>query len=411
MKRETVLVVAYDMAKAQTVAKKIRKSMVYCKVFFHTEVDKVDFEPIGVVCVAPNPDDVDYKTDKPMLIVDGNPSCSCGCNTTKLEYFLYKEAKCQADWTPEQYISDMVEEIKNQVGDNSAICALSGGVDSSVCAALVSKAIGNKLTCVFVDTGLMRKNEGDEVEEMMKQFDINFVRVEAQDRFLGKLKGVIDPEKKRKIIGEEFIRVIEDEANKYKDASCLVQGTIYPDILESGVGGHLVKSHHNVGGMPENMNFTELVEPLQELFKDEVRQIGIALGLPREKVFRQPFPGPGLAVRCINEVNKAKLDILRDADYIFRDEVKQAGFAESIWQYFAIMTDIKSVGVKDGKRTYGYTIALRAIHSIDAMNAQVAQLPYEFLDKVSKRIIGEVDEVGRIVYDITAKPPGTIEWE
>ena len=409
MKVETVLIVAYNMVKAQEVAKQVRNKEVYCKVYFHTEVEKADFEPVGVIAVADSNAEISYSTDKPLLKVDN--ALTGDALASAIDDFLFKEVKCKADWTVDTFIDNMIADIKEQVKDQSCICALSGGVDSSVCAVLVSRAIGKKLTCVFVDTGLMRKNEGDEVEEMMSRFDMNFIRVDAQDRFLSKLKGVTDPEQKRKIIGEEFIRVFEDEAKKFEDATCFVQGTIYPDILESGIGGHLVKSHHNVGGMPEQMGFKELVEPLKELFKDEVRKVGIALGLPRDKVFRQPFPGPGLAVRCINEVNKAKLDILREADFIFRDEIAKEGLAESIWQYFAIMTDVKSVGVFDGKRTYGYTIALRAIHSIDAMNAQVAELPYAFLNRVSTRIVNEVSEVGRVVYDITSKPPGTIEWE
>lgn len=409
MNIETVLIVAYNMVKAQEVAKNVRNKEVYCKVYFHTEADRIDFEPVAVITVADDNGQVDYKTDKPVLNLDNLTNDNS--IDEAIDNFLFKEAGCKGDWTVNRFIDSMVDSIKEQVKDERCICALSGGVDSSVCAALVSRAIGKNLTCVFVDTGLMRKDEGDEVEEMMSKFDMNFVRVEAQDRFLGKLKGVIEPEQKRKIIGEEFIRVFEDEAKKFKDATCFVQGTIYPDILESGIGGHLVKSHHNVGGMPEEMGFRELVEPLKELFKDEVRKVGIALGLPRDKVFRQPFPGPGLAVRCINEVNKEKLDILREADYIFRDEIAKEGLAESIWQYFAVMTDIKTVGVLNGKRTYGYTIALRAIHSLDAMNAQVAELSYPFLNRVSTRIIEEVCEVGRVVYDITSKPPGTIEFE
>lgn len=409
MNIETVLIVAYNMVKAQEVAKKVRQKEVYCKVYFHTEAGKIDFDPVAVITVADKGVGVDYTTDKPILNLQSEADDES--MEKAIEKFLFDEAKCKGNWTVDAFIDSMIEQIKEQVGDQSCICALSGGVDSSVCAVLVSRAIGKKLTCVFVDTGLMRKNEGDEVEEMMSKFDMNFVRVDAEDRFLGKLKGVTDPEKKRKIIGEEFIRVFEDEAKKHEDATCFVQGTIYPDILESGIGGHLVKSHHNVGGMPEEMGFKELVEPLKELFKDEVRKVGLALGIPEDKVFRQPFPGPGLAVRCINEVNKEKLDILREADYIFTNEIAKEGLAKSIWQYFAIMTDVKSVGVFDGKRTYGYTIALRAIHSLDAMNAQVAELSYPFLNRVSTRIVNEVAQVGRVVYDITAKPPGTIEWE
>lgn len=410
MDGKIILVVAYDMAKAQEVAKKIRAKKVYCKVYFHTQLSEVDFTPAGVVAVAKDAAQVQLSYDCPVMIKQIG-GCQCGCGGKKLDDFLFNQCKCTPDWTVDKYIDKMIGDIQAQVKDQSAILALSGGVDSSVCAALVSKAIGQRLTCIFVDTGLMRKNEGDEVEQMMKQFDIRFLRIDAEERFLTKLKGITDPEKKRKIIGEEFIRVFEEEAEKQQDATCLVQGTIYPDILESGVGAELVKSHHNVGGMPEDMRFNELVEPLKELFKDEVRELGMALGLPRDKVYRQPFPGPGLAVRCMNEVNKGKLDILREADAIFREEIAKEGLAESIWQYFAIMTDMRAVGVKAGARTYGYVIALRAIHSIDAMSAAVVELSYPFLNRVSTRIINEVDEVGRVVYDITQKPPGTIEWE
>lgn len=405
MNFETILVIAYDMVRAQSVAREIRANKVYCKVYFHTEVEKVDFDPVAVVLVGDKTHNMVYTSDKLMLKVTEDRF------ENRLYDFMDDEVKCKRDWTEKDFIDSMIKQIKDQVKDQSCICALSGGVDSTVCAALVSSAIGKKLTCVFVDTGLMRKDEGDQVEEMMSTFDVNFVRVNAQDRFLGKLEGVIDPEKKRKIIGEEFIRIFEEEAKKHLDATCLVQGTIYPDILESGIGGNLVKSHHNVGGLPEDMGFTELVEPLKELFKDEVRRVGLALGLSRDKVFRQPFPGPGLAVRCVNEVTKEKLDILREADAIFREEVEETGKSQYIWQYFAIMTDVKAVGVKDGVRNYGYVIALRAIHTIDAMNAQVAEFEYGFLNRLSTRLVSQVDGVARVVYDITSKPPGTIEWE
>ena len=293
------------------------------------------------------------------------------------------------------------------------LCALSGGVDSSVAAVMLHKAVGKQLTCVFVDNGLLRKNEGDEVESLFRnQFDINLVRANAQERFLGKLVGVTEPEKKRKIIGEEFIRVFEAEAKKIGTVDFLVQGTIYPDVIESGAGdAAVIKSHHNVGGLPEHVDFKEIVEPLRDLFKDEVRQLGMELGLPEKFVWRQPFPGPGLAVRVIGEITEDKLTILRDADAIFREEVASAGLDRNINQYFAVITDMRSVGVMGDGRTYDYTLALRAVTTTDFMTADWARIPYDVLEKVSNRIVNEVKHVNRLVYDITSKPPATIEWE
>ena len=290
--------------------------------------------------------------------------------------------------------------------------ALSGGVDSSVCAALLSRAIGKNLTCVFVDHGLMRKNEGDEVEAAFKNDELNFVRVNAKDRFLNKLKGVSDPEQKRKIIGEEFIRVFEDEAKKIGSVDFLAQGTIYPDVIESGQGdASVIKSHHNVGGLPDVVDFKDLIEPLRDLFKDEVRRLGLELEMPEYLVYRQQFPGPGLGIRVMGEITEEKLEVLREADFIFRDEVAKAGIDKDINQYFAVITNNRTVGVMGDFRTYDYTLALRAVTTTDFMTADWARIPYEVLDKTSVRIINEVDHINRIVYDITSKPPATIEWE
>ena len=333
--------------------------------------------------------------------------------TQIIKNFLYNVCGCTGTWRMDSFAKTTVEAIKAKVGDGKVLCALSGGVDSSVVAALVNKAIGKNLTCIFVDHGLLRKNEAEEVEEVFtKNFDVNFIKVDAKDRFLGKLAGVSDPERKRKIIGEEFIRVFEEESKKIGAVDYLAQGTIYPDVIESGFGASsTIKSHHNVGGLPDFVDFKELIEPLRDLFKDEVRKVGLELGLPEFLVYRQPFPGPGLAIRVIGDITDDKLTILKDADYIFREEIAKAGLDKEINQYFAVLTNLKSVGVMGDERTYDYTVALRAVTTSDFMTAEWTKIPYEVLEVVSSRIVNEVKHVNRVVYDITGKPPATIEWE
>ena len=332
--------------------------------------------------------------------------------TDILRTFIVDIAGAKAHWSMANYKQTAIESIRAKVGNGKALLALSGGVDSSVAAALMSQAIGQNLTCVFVDHGLMRKDEGDQVEEIFSKYPVNFIRVNAKDLFLGKLKGVTEPEKKRKIIGEEFIRVFEAESKKIGKVDFLVQGTIYPDVIESGMGSNaaVIKSHHNVGGLPDYVDFKEIIEPLRYLFKDEVRQLGRELGLPEYLVSRQPFPGPGLAIRIIGEITEEKLAILRDADWIFRSEVEAAEIKEAS-QYFAVLTNTKSVGVMGDGRTYDYTLALRCVSTSDFMTATFTRIPYDVLEKVSHRIVNEVPHINRIVYDITAKPPATVEWE
>ena len=326
--------------------------------------------------------------------------------------FLYEVCRAKGDWTMEDYKKTAVAAIREKVGAGKVLLALSGGVDSSVCAALLAEAIGPQLTCVFVDHGLMRLREGDEVEAAFGKWAMNFVRVDAEQRFLVKLAGVSEPEHKRRIIGEEFIRVFEEEAKKIGAVDFLAQGTIYPDVIESGAGdAAVIKSHHNVGGLPDYVDFREIIEPLRLLFKDEVRQLGRELGLPEYLVSRQPFPGPGLAIRIIGDVSKEKADTLRLADFIFRDELARAGEDQALSQYFAVLTNTRSVGVMGDGRTYDYTLALRAVVTDDFMTADWARIPYEVLDRVSTRIVNEVPGINRIVYDVTSKPPATVEWE
>lgn len=333
-----------------------------------------------------------------------------------LHNFVCGICGCSGDWKMGSFVETSINAIREKVGTGKVLCALSGGVDSSVAAVMLSKAVGDQLTCVFVDHGLLRKNESDEVEEVFGAngpYQLNFIRVNAQQRFYNKLAGVTEPEQKRKIIGEEFIRVFEEEAKKIGAVDYLVQGTIYPDIVESGLGGEsaVIKSHHNVGGLPDYVDFKEIIEPLRDLFKDEVRRAGLELGIPENLVYRQPFPGPGLGIRIIGEVTAEKVKIVQDADAIYREEIAKAGLGRSTSQYFAALTNMRSVGVMGDERTYDYAIALRAVNTIDFMTAEAAEIPWELLQKVTSRIVNEVSHVNRVLYDLTGKPPGTIEFE
>ncbi len=352
--------------------------------------------------------------DKRMYGVQFHPEVLHTDNgVSMLRAFLFDVCNVTGDWTMSSYVDETVSNLKEKIKDKKVLLALSGGVDSSVCAAMVGKAVGKNLTCIFVDHGLLRKYEREQIEEVFNNnFDINFITVDARERFLSKLEGVTDPETKRKIIGREFIEVFYDEAKKLGAMDFFVQGTIYPDVIESGGGQTaVIKSHHNVGGLPKDLKFGELIEPLRNLFKDEVRKCGFELGLPADIVMRQPFPGPGLAIRIIGAVTEEKLEIVRDSDFIFRDEIKKAGLDKEINQYFTVLTDMRSVGVMGDERTYDYTLALRAVTTTDFMTADWARIPYETLEKTSGRIVNEVKHINRIVYDITSKPPATIEWE
>ncbi len=329
-----------------------------------------------------------------------------------IKNFLYDVCGCIGDWDMGNLAESFIQEIKEKVGDKKVLCALSGGVDSSVAALLVHRAVGDQLTCVFVDHGLMRKNEGDQVIETYgEHFNMNIIRVNAHDKFLGDLKGVSDPETKRKSIGVNFIRLFEEEANKLEGIEFLVQGTVYPDVIESGTDtAHVIKSHHNVGGLPKDMKFS-LIEPLRQLFKDEVRALGEALGIPHHMVWRQPFPGPGLAIRIMGEITEEALHIVRESDAILREEILKAGLEKDVWQYFTVLPNVRSVGVMGDERTYSHAVGIRAVTSTDGMTSDWARLPYEVLDRISSRIVNEVEGVNRILYDITSKPPSTIEWE
>lgn len=407
MNKELLLVVDFGAHNNQQVAKIARQSKVYCEV----KPDNQDLEklnPKAVIVVGDDEVDADLSKVKSLnvpVLEKGNLK-----SVEEIESFI-KVCGFTCDWTVDAFIEDAVKQIRETVGDKKVLCALSGGVDSSVCAALVYKAIGNQLTCMFVNHGLMRKGEPELIDQIFaRQFGMPLITINAVDRFLEKLDGVDEPERKRKIIGEEFIRVFEEESRKLGKMDFLVQGTIYPDIIESVSNKGVVKSHHNVGGLPEDIDF-QLLEPVKWLFKDEVRAVGEALGLPHEQVWRQPFPGPGLGVRVVGAITRDKLEFVRESDAILREEIAKAGLDQSIWQYFTVCPGCKSVGVKGGKRTYEQAIAIRAILSSDAMSADVAELPYPLLNKIACRIVSEVDGVNRVMYDITPKPPATIEWE
>ncbi len=420
MEKELIIILDFGGHYGQLVARRIREYNVYCEVLpYHTDFEKIKgMAPKGIIFAKGNEskNESDAPACDPKINTIGVPILTMNYGDKlmdELKNFLYRTCGCSGSWNMASFVETSIKQLQEKIKDQKVLCALSGGVDSSVSAVMISKAVGKQLTCIFVDHGLLRKNEADEVEEVFtKQFDVNLIRVNAQERFYQKLAGVTEPEQKRKIIGEEFIRVFEEEAKKIGRVDFLVQGTIYPDILESGVGkSAVIKSHHNVGGLPDYVDFKEIIEPLRDLFKDEVRKAGLELGIPENLVYRQPFPGPGLAVRIIGDITPDKVKIVQEADYIYREEIAKAGLDRKISQYFAVLTNLRSVGVKNDERTYDYTVALRAVTTTDFMTAEYVEIPWDVLGHISKRIVSEVDHVNRVCYDITGKPPATIEWE
>ncbi|HBQ27617.1 MAG TPA: hypothetical protein DD791_14585 [Syntrophomonas sp.] len=415
MGKELVIVLDFGGQYNQLIARRVRELSVYSEVLpYDSSLEEIRGKNPKAIILTGGSASVNpgvLELGVPVLEIDYN-TIKNNTGEDRLRSFLFKVVGLRGDWQMSDFIDETIVDIKEKVGDKKVLCGLSGGVDSSVAAALVHKAVGDQLVCVYVDTGLMRKGESEEIiKTFQEQMKMNLVFVPAAERFLKRLQGVTDPERKRKIIGEEFIRVFEEEKAKLGEIDYLVQGTIYPDIVESGTStAPTIKSHHNVGGLPEDMDF-KLIEPLRLLFKDEVRVIGEKLNISPEIVWRQPFPGPGLGVRVLEEVTKEKVDILREADAIVREEIKKAGLEREIWQAFAVLPPVRSVGVKNGARTYAYPIIIRAVISDDAMTAEVAKLPWELLEKMVRRIIAEVDGINRVAYDITSKPPGTIEWE
>jgi GMP synthase (glutamine-hydrolysing) len=416
MEKELVVVLDFGGQYNQLIARRVRELLVYSEILpYDSSLEEIRGKNPKAIILAGGSTSAHpgiFELGVPVLTIDYDSMQNNTEGMDRLQNFLFEVAGLKGDWQMSDFITETIADIKDKVGDKKVLCGLSGGVDSSVAAVLVHKAVGEQLVCVYVDTGLMRKGESEQViKTFQEQMQMNLVFVPAAERFLKRLQGVTDPERKRKIIGEEFIRVFEEEKAKLGEIDYLVQGTIYPDIVESGSSTTpTIKSHHNVGGLPEDMDF-KLIEPLRLLFKDEVRVIGEELNISPEIVWRQPFPGPGLGVRVLEEVTQEKLDILREADAIVREEIQNAGLEREIWQAFAVLPPVRSVGVKDDARTYAYPIIIRAVISDDAMTAEVAKLPWELLEKMAHRIVAEVDGVNRVAYDITSKPPGTIEWE